>query len=45
MLKLVKSYFGDKGVVVREVGGWKAGWEERVRRVVEASHRDRKSVV
>jgi len=41
VLKFAKSCFGDEAVVVREVGGWKAGWEDWVRRVVEASHREK----
>jgi len=41
VLEFVKSCFDDEEVVVREVGGWKTGWEERVRRVVEASHAEK----
>ena len=41
MLEFVKSCFDDEAVVVKEVGGWKAGWEERVQRVVEASHAEK----
>jgi len=41
VLEFVKSCFDDEAVVVKEVGGWKAGWEERVRRVVEASHTEK----
>ncbi|KAG0633533.1 hypothetical protein HOY80DRAFT_1104625 [Tuber brumale] len=38
VLEFVKSCFDDEAVVVKEVGGWKAGWEEKVRMVVQASH-------
>jgi len=41
VLEFVKSCFDDEAVVVKEVGGWRAGWEERVRRVVEASHAEK----
>lgn len=41
VLEFVKSCFDDEAVVVKEVGGWKAGWEERVQRVVEASHAEK----
>jgi len=38
VLEVVTSCFDGGAVVVKEVGGWKAGWEERVRRVVQVSH-------
>ena len=38
MEEFVKSCFDNEAVVVKEIGGWKAGWEGRVRRVVQASH-------
>ncbi|CUS14993.1 unnamed protein product [Tuber aestivum] len=41
VLEFIKSCFDDEAVVVREVGGWKTGWEEKVRRVVEASHAEK----
>jgi len=34
VLEFVASWFGGEAVVVKEFGGWKAGWEENVRRVV-----------
>jgi len=38
MEEFVKSCFDNEAVVVKEIGGWKAGLEERVRKVVQASH-------
>jgi len=38
MPEFVKSCLDDEAVVVKEIGGWKASWEERVRSVVHGSH-------
>ena len=40
-VEFVKSCFDGEAVVVKEVWGWKAGWEHKVRRVVQASHVER----
>jgi len=33
-----KSCFDNGAVALKEIGGWKAGWEESVPRVAQASH-------
>ena len=40
-LEFVKRCLDGKAVVVKEVEGWEAVWEEKVRRVVQASHAER----
>ena len=42
VLQFVKSYFDGEAVVVKEVGGWKASWEEEVERVAQASRAERR---
>jgi len=34
VLEFVKSCFDGEAVFTKEVGGWKTGWEEEVRRFV-----------
>ena len=38
MLEFVKSFFDGEAVVVKEVGGLKAGWEEQVQKVFQGVH-------
>ena len=45
VLEFVKSCFGHEAGVVKEIGGWKAGWEERARGIVQASHAEERDRV
>ncbi|KAG0634241.1 hypothetical protein HOY80DRAFT_1060853 [Tuber brumale] len=45
VMEFVKSCFDGEAVVVKEVGGWKAGWEENIRRIVQASHAEKRNGV
>jgi len=44
-LEFVKSCFDYEAVVVQEIGGWKAGWEENARRIVQTSHEEKRDGV
>jgi len=39
------SCFDHEAGVVREIGCWEAGWEERVRRIVPVSHAEKRDGV
>ena len=39
--EFIKSDFDGEGVVTKDAGGWKTGWEHKVRRVVQASHAEK----
>jgi len=45
VLEFVKSCFDEEVVGVKEIGGRKAGREEEVRRVVQASYAERRGGV
>ena len=41
VLGFVKGCFDGGAAVVEEVGAWKASWEGKLRRVVQASHAEK----
>ena len=41
VLKFVKSCFDDGAIIVKEIGGWEAGWEERAGRAGRASYAEK----